>query len=320
MSRRILFVFAIAISFLHGVKVQAEEVKASPPANTSMAIDFEAILRQPIKVEFADTPLADSIDYLGKQLDINILLDPKGLTDAAVDPAAPVTLALRNPVSVEAALRLILEPFDLTFTVQDEILKITTKEKADEILTTKVYSVGDLLDRGPRRGITDNLLNTITGTIQPDTWEDNGGPGSVYRLASTLVISQKYDVHKELQNLFAMLRAELPKRADNAATGPNPNETTTVVYKLEHASGQDAAEAIRTAMDPTLLQPGGIAVVKMRDNLHSDKADHDRSWDALVVRQKPAAQTKVQEFLEELGQLHQSRFMMSSGPRGPAIP
>lgn len=320
MSRRILLVFAIAVCFLHGIEVQADELKASPPANTAAAIDFEAILRQPIKVEFADTPLADAIDYLGKQLDINILLDAKGLADAAVDPAVPVTLSLRKPVSFEATLWLVLEPFDLTFTVQDEVIKITSKEKADEILTTKVYSVGDLLDRGPRRGFTDNLISTITGTIQPDSWEDNGGPGSIHRMASTLVIAQKYDVHREIQELIAMLRAELPKRAENAMATPDPNEVTTVVYRLEQAVGRDVVSAIAAIIDPASLNVDGIAVVKMKDVVHGEKGDDDWSYDALIVRQKASVQEKVQELIGELSQLGFGRTkggMRMPGMSGP---
>jgi hypothetical protein len=213
-----------------------------------------------------------------------------------------------------------LEQFDLTFVVQDEVLKITSMEKADEILTSKVYSVGDLLDRGPRRSFTDNLINTITDTIQPDTWEDNGGPGSISRVASTLVIAQKYDVHKELQELFAMLRAELPKRADNAATDRNSDEMTIVVYRLESAVGQDAAEALRTIIDPASLQSGGIAVVKMKQIVRGAQGDEDRSWDALVVHQKASVQDKVQELLGELARLRFAGRMMGSmmgGPFGP---
>ena len=48
-------------------------------------------------------------------------------------------------ISLRSALRLILEEFDLTYVVQDEVLKITSKEKADEILTTRVYPVADLV-------------------------------------------------------------------------------------------------------------------------------------------------------------------------------
>ncbi|HVU88269.1 MAG TPA: hypothetical protein VHD36_13195 [Pirellulales bacterium] len=313
MSRKTLLVIVVTFCSLRGLNAQGDESKAPQDASVADPVDFEALLRRPVQVEFADTPLADVIDYFGKKFEINIRVDPKGMTDAAVDPSAMVTLSLRKPVSLEAALRLVLEEFDLDFTVQDEILKITSKEKADEILTTKVYSVGDLLDRGPRRSVIDNLINTITSIVQPDTWDDNGGPGSITRVASTLVISQKYDVHKEIKELLAMLRAELPKRAENAAAHPNPDEVTTMVYRLDSAGGQDMAVALATILDPDSLQTGGIAVVKMK----GPRGDEDRSWDALVVRQKASNQEKVQEVLSELGRLGHPGGMMGFGYQPP---
>ena len=87
----------------------------------------------------------------GQPVDINVQIDRKSLADAAVDLSAPVTISLRKPIPLESALHLILGEFDLTFTIQDDVLKILNKEQADEILTTKVYAVSDLLDRGPRR-------------------------------------------------------------------------------------------------------------------------------------------------------------------------
>ena len=292
---------------------------AAAPA-TADAVDFESILRRPIKVDFADTPLSDVVDFFSDHFDINIRLDHKGLTDAAVDPSAPVTCSLRKPISFESALRLILEEFDLTLVIQDEVVKITSKEKADEILTAKVYAVGDLLDRGPRRQAIDPLIATITSTIQPDSWDDNGGPGSISRVASTLVISQKRDVHTEIQDLLVQLRAQLPKKpVPDATTDASPrDDLTTMVYKLEHASGKETLDAITQLIAPASWRPdgGAIAVVSIKEVMHTDKGDVDRSWDALLVRQKDSVQEEIQAVLDELGRLRGSAIMLSSGAFG----
>jgi hypothetical protein len=323
MSRWIAF-FVTACLIFSVQQADGEDTPSSAPsaaAEIAPAVDFEAILRRPVKVEFADTPLSDVADFFAAKFDINVQLDAKGLQDAAVDSAAPVTISLRKPVSVEAALQLILENFDLTFVVQDEVLKITSKEKADEILTTKVYAVGDLLDRGPRRNYNDGLIETITSTIQPDSWDDNGGPGSISRVVSTLVIAQKWDVHKELRDLFAMLRAELPKRATNEnGQAPKQDEMTTAVYKLQHAVGQDTAAAIMTITDPDSwkAKDRGMTVVKMKNVVHTAQGDDNQSWDALVVRHTESVQNKIQEFLIELNR--NSFGARISGPAGESGP
>ena len=189
----------------HGLTVAAEH-------------NIELALLQPTKFEFADTPLSDVIDFLAAQFDINIQLDNKGLADAAVDPSAPITRTIRNPVSLEASLRLILDDLDLAFVIQDEMLKITSKEKADEILTTKVYLVGDLLNRRsdrqvvrPVSGIRINpLVIAIIEAVQPDSWGDNGGPGSISRVGDVFVISQKRDCHVQISALLAQFALICP--------------------------------------------------------------------------------------------------------------
>ena len=54
----------------------------------------------------------------------------------------------------------------------------------------------------------DSLIDLIVQTIQPDSWDANGGPGSVTRFQNnlSLVISQKQDVHEEIADLLSQLR------------------------------------------------------------------------------------------------------------------
>jgi hypothetical protein len=64
-----------------------------------------------------------------------------------------------------------------------------------------------------------NLINAITSTVQPDSWEDLSGPGSVIAVAATnsLVIRQTRSVHREVLQLLRDLRAA--KRVPQPASG-----------------------------------------------------------------------------------------------------
>lgn len=269
-------------------------------------VDYEAILREPTRFEFVDTPLVDAVAYLANQHNIEIQLDRKGLADAAVDPAAPVTASLRKPVTLESALKLILEEFDLTFTIQDEVMKITSQEKADEILTTVVYPVSDLLSRQRNWG---PLMNMITSTIQPDSWDDNGGPGSIqpFTKGGLLIISQKRDVHAEIRELLVDMRAEMAKVKQPPL---DPQQVTTVVYQLSGASGEQTAEAIRKLVTPKAWQgqggDGEVCVI-------TRKSPNNQPADLLMVRQTEEIHGQIQDLLAEFQQLGGG---MGGGMRG----
>jgi general secretion pathway protein D len=54
----------------------------------------------------------------------------------------------------------------------------------------------------------DSLMELITTTVSPDTWDDVGGPGSIAPFATnlSLVISQTQEVHEEIADLLEQLR------------------------------------------------------------------------------------------------------------------
>jgi len=54
----------------------------------------------------------------------------------------------------------------------------------------------------------DSLIDLITSTIAPTTWDDVGGPGSIQPFATnlSLVVSQTQDVHEQIVDLLEQLR------------------------------------------------------------------------------------------------------------------
>ena len=77
---------------------------------------------------------------------ITISLDKTALEAINITGENLVTLNVQG-VSLRSGLRLLLRSLDptLTYSIQDEILMITTKEAAQEHMVTKVYPVGDLV-------------------------------------------------------------------------------------------------------------------------------------------------------------------------------
>ena len=68
---------------------------------------------------------------------------------------------------------------------------------------------GGMAGRGVVGGLDFNsLMNLISTTIQPDSWEDLSGPGSMmpYRITHSLVVRQTWAVHRQILQLLRDLR------------------------------------------------------------------------------------------------------------------
>jgi hypothetical protein len=101
-------------------------------------------MEQESKVNVIETPFSDVIKDIAKNHEITIVLDPEGMTEADVTPDQLITLNLKG-ISLRSVLRILLGPLHLTYVIKDEVLQITSEEKASEQLVTKVYPVGDLV-------------------------------------------------------------------------------------------------------------------------------------------------------------------------------
>ena len=86
MSR--VIAMTLVVCLITGYQCQGQDAASQQPAAAAMveAVDFEAVLRRPVKPEFVETPLSDVVEYFGKHFDINIQFDHKGLADGALIP------------------------------------------------------------------------------------------------------------------------------------------------------------------------------------------------------------------------------------------
>ena len=185
---------------------------------------IEAALKEPTQLEFVKTPLTDVVDFLKEHHKIEIQLDKNALSDVGIGTDTPITKNLSG-VSLKSALRLMLRELGLTYFVKDDVLLITTPEQAESTLETRVYPVGDLVippeanmaaPNGSQPGPVpagaqadfDSLIDLITSTAKPTSWDEVGGPGSIKALSTnlTITVSQTQEVHEEIETLLQQLR------------------------------------------------------------------------------------------------------------------
>lgn len=235
---------------------------------------IERSLSRQISLHFHRSKLAEVVKHIATTADINVVLDNLGLEDEAVSTDTPVTIDV-DGIMLKSALNLILKPLNLDYTIEDEVLKITSKMRQQGRLQVRAYPVADLvvpipnfssesgvlgpngtsmknmgmqsvpsgiggyqqsagghfqvndpmaggnggriggnggLDvnvNGSRSAIDfDTLTELITQTIEPESWQEIGGPGTVRSFESTLslVIRQTQKVHDEIAELLDQLR------------------------------------------------------------------------------------------------------------------
>ncbi len=122
------------------------DLSARSKAEEGIQAALRETLRTPLNYDGGEQ-LNIVLEGIADEYKIPIVFDDAALDELAISPESEVTISLRN-VSLRSALNLMLkEPGleDLTYVIDEEVLLITTEEKANETLKVKVYPVADLV-------------------------------------------------------------------------------------------------------------------------------------------------------------------------------
>ncbi|TWT95248.1 hypothetical protein Pla108_33920 [Botrimarina colliarenosi] len=199
-----------------GGREEAKPAAAEPPANPRLWVNEDPegterlcqLLRNEVvsSLVFPDgTPLEEILTYLSDEHDVTIQIDHVAFDEMGMGPDEPVSINVSN-VRLSQAMRLMLEPLELTCLVDNGLLLVTTEEAALAKLPIAIYDVRDLLLRGDY----DGLIEPITATVASDTWAENGGGEAEirpYPQRGSLVVAQSMAVHAELFALLASMRS-----------------------------------------------------------------------------------------------------------------
>jgi RNA polymerase sigma factor (sigma-70 family) len=183
-----------------------------------------------VSINFDQVPLTDVVNNLRELSSVNMILDNAALKASGVNFDMPVTLRLRK-VPFKTALKHVLGQVGLGYTFEDDILIITSAEAARGKMVRKVYPAADLADEeaqvaagpaglrpeemgGPVAVYGRRLMQLIRETVEPNSWTEQGGVGTIAYLArtGTLVVSQCSEVQDQIQILLEELRASKKKQ------------------------------------------------------------------------------------------------------------
>ncbi|MEK6259314.1 MAG: sigma-70 family RNA polymerase sigma factor [Planctomycetota bacterium] len=132
-------------------------------------VKIDQAMTDPTEIAFVDTPLAEVLDFLKELHQIEFFLDKEALTADGIATDQLINLSLSG-IRLRSALNLILEPLLLDYVIKDEVLFITTRNKTDEMMETRVYNVGRIPHLLPKE-----LLEIIVGVADVPVHSFGGG-------------------------------------------------------------------------------------------------------------------------------------------------
>jgi hypothetical protein len=161
--------------------------------------------------DFVDTKLTDVLDTFAEKLGIEISLDKPALARVGLSSEAPVQLRL-GELKLQSALQFILEPLELAYFLQNGVLVVSTPDVVAKHPSPRVYDLADFaaVAKKPKMAAFE-VSQLILKTMEPGSWIDAGGNGTVVVFENTLVVSNSHAVHCRIEDLLAELRRLRPK-------------------------------------------------------------------------------------------------------------
>lgn len=257
----------------------AQRIAFDPPTAREAAI--LNTLAEHVQFQFRETTLVDVCNTIRRNRGIRPMLEIKALDDIGIDTDTTVTLAI-DGVPLRTALDAILSRIDpsLKWAIEREMLVISTQEAFDERLQTWIYDVTDLVrfdvDDQYYDSDYDSLIELVSRTVEPDSWDEVGGPGSIadYELQekSLLVVSQSYATHQEIDALL--------RKMYRLAGRPVPVTTPvsqSYAKRLSQSTSLRRSTSYPTSAVPGIYNPRGLPMTKSeRRTISSDRSQPKR--------------------------------------------
>ena len=276
-------------------------VADATPANQRI----ETLLADKIDLSADAISLNDLMSRIGKQKDVPIHIDQEALKNAGIDPAATQVSKKLSGLSLRSALKLILQDYNLATMIHDEVLQVTSKDRAGSELNTRLYPIGDLVDPALAACADDEspdaVIDSIMSAVAPESWTEMGGQGTIQPYGPNkpiLVITQTDELHSRIDDLLAQFReVQRKQRAQAGVAVQPPSSPEKLVLKIYQIRD--------TKTDPTAMTPQEVAeaiqgLVEPKSWSKPDTYIHGFTG-KLVVRQSPAVHREIDKVLEKLG-------------------
>lgn len=235
-------------------------------------------LTQPISLHFDSAPLSQVMQYIADTQGVNVVVDEQGLADEGVTSSTPVSIGV-DGIQLRSALNLMLHPLNLDYTIENEVLNITSRLRQQGDLKTTVYQVADL--------VVPVSVAPPTSTFQPGSgFGVNSGQNSLPGAGLQSIPSSPTG------NGFAQVPAG-PIGGANPLAGLPGSDSSLNGPASEHYDFEALQELITTTVSPdTWNEIGGAGSVSQHESTLS-----------LVIRQTQSVHQEIADLLEQLRRL-----------------
>ncbi|MGE3315036.1 MAG: hypothetical protein AB7O26_07945 [Planctomycetaceae bacterium] len=177
------------------------------------------IVQETTRCNFTDTPLTEAMQFLAAQHQLPFLIEVPKLEEQAVAADHPLNQTLSD-VTLDSALSIILKPLQLTYLVEDEVVKITTIDRANDTYETRVYDTRSLKGSGFESRTLEEAILLASSNAQwrsKDKEAKESGGGAIIPISDGLIVCQTQAVHRDIAKLFRDLEHHAARRG-----GSNP--------------------------------------------------------------------------------------------------
>ena len=223
-----------------------------PPMYTSPdAPDAERIyaaLEKVDQVDLQNVPLTELRQYFKTRYGLQVNLNRDALSVLGFSADTRVTLVGQGTIA--QLLDRMVSSLDCTWCVVGNSIEITTVEEAQKLAIVKVHDVTDLVfnEVGHYEIDFDTLIDLITSTVDPDSWDEFGGEGSIQEFPrgqrGLVVISNTFRIQKQIDGLLDALR-----RTSGLASAPPASFSTSPEsddLPLPAAEGNEWRQRVRS--------------------------------------------------------------------------
>lgn len=175
-------------------------------------IDVARRLSDPLEaIEVSDIALADFLQLITDMTTLPITLDPTALPAIKTSPEAKVSVNLKA-TKVADVLSAALRPHNLAYIATDrQVIVLPIASTKTELREIK-HEVGDLVKTEPEAKVLAEIIHAV---VDPGSWDDAGGRGSIKVEGTTITVAQTPEAHFATVVLCEKLRLarQLPTRS-----------------------------------------------------------------------------------------------------------